>query len=952
MSPVIAKALIQVDPSFASDVRAARQVLISQFPQLSTDISTSQFIEAARKALTEDDKLPLTIIVLDEVQQYINEAADRASSITEVAEAMQTQFNSRIMLVGAGQSALSAGTPALMWLRDRFRITVELTDSDVEAVTRKVLLHKKPNAIPKIESMFDDYSGEVDRQLQGTTIAGRPEDRKDRAGDYPLLLTRRRFWEACFQAADAAGTQSQLRSQLRILHDSLHDIAEEDVGHAIPASDLFNALSNDLVNTGVLLNEISTRIKKLDDGTKDGRLRRDLCGLVFLIGKLPREQGVDSGIRANGGSLADLMVRDISKDSGRFRDKVAGTLEELADKGVLMKIGDEFRLQTTEGAAWDQKFRERQAALLQNEPEIQDRRDYAFGQAVQQIVSEVKLTQGDAKIRRTLSGHRGTEPPKPGGDQIQVWVRDGWSSALNDVESEARRHGQEDSTLHVHLPKKSADDLRSRIIDAEAAQQVVDHYGTPSSDPGRDAREGMESRLRAAGARRDEIVRDTIREAKLFQGGGSEIFGDGLSEKVRTGADASLARLFPRFSDGDHKAWGVAVKRAKDGSDQPFKVVGWDGATEDHVVAKGVLEHIDAVARGSEIQRNLKAAPYGWPQDAVDAALIALHRSGHIRATRNGQPVTVGALDQAGVKAAEFRPEKIRLTTPQRIALRGLFERADVSCSSGEEEVRAISFLEAVKSIGQSAGGNSPLPLPPDLHLLDDLGRLSGTEQLGAILEKKPDLEKSLSEWNTLKDRAHQRSAGWEKAVAFRHHAAGLPILGEVVPELAAIAAQRSLLAETDHVTPLTAKLASALREALTSRHTTLAAAIKKAEDQLASDSTWVQLDATVQSEIRHDLRMVPPVPLDISSDDRLRSSLNDRSLTAWKAEIEAVPSRIATALSQAADRLHKANPKVVTTTVEIRRGTLANNTDVQAWIEEHGRKLKEAVTNGPVIVK
>ena len=91
-------------------MKAARQVVISQFPQLSTDISTSQFIEAARKALTEDDELPLTIIVLDEVQQYINEVLDRTSSITEVAEALQTQFDSRVMLVGAGQSALSAGT--------------------------------------------------------------------------------------------------------------------------------------------------------------------------------------------------------------------------------------------------------------------------------------------------------------------------------------------------------------------------------------------------------------------------------------------------------------------------------------------------------------------------------------------------------------------------------------------------------------------------------------------------------------------------------------------------------------------------------------------------------------------------------------------------------------------------------------------------------------------------
>ena len=127
--------------------------------------------------------------------------------------------------------------------------------------------------------------------------------------------------------------------------------------------------------------------------------------------------------------------------------------------------------------------------------------------------------------------------------------------------------------------------------------------------------------------------------------------------------------------------------------------------TEDHAVAKRVLEQIDAGARGSAIQKNLRAAPYGWPQDAVDTALIALHRSGHLRAIRNGQPIAVGSLDQAGIKAAEFRPEKIRLTTPQYIALRGLFERANVTCKSGEEEAQANIFLEAVKSIGRSGRG-------------------------------------------------------------------------------------------------------------------------------------------------------------------------------------------------------------------------------------------------------
>ena len=234
------------------------------------------------------------------------------------------------MLVGAGQSALSAGTPALLWLRDRFRIAVELTDADVEAVTRKVLLHKRPSAGPEIDRMFEAHGGEVARHLQGTRVAPRPEDAGDRVADYPLLSTRRRFWEACFQAVDAAGSHSQLRSQLRILHDSLANVADRPLGATIPASDLYDALAPSLVSTGVLLNELNTRIQKLDDDGGQGRLRRDLCGLVFLIGKLPRQEGMDLGVRANANTLADLLMDDITTDSGPRRHAIAVTLETLA----------------------------------------------------------------------------------------------------------------------------------------------------------------------------------------------------------------------------------------------------------------------------------------------------------------------------------------------------------------------------------------------------------------------------------------------------------------------------------------------------------------------------------------------------------------------------------------------------------------------------------------------
>lgn len=952
VSPVIARALLEADRNFAADEKGVHQVLIQQYPQLSTDISTEQFIEAARKALSDDKELPLTIVVLDEVQQYINEAADRASTITEVAEALQTQFDSRVMLVGAGQSALSAGTPALMWLRDRFRITVELTDADVEAVTRKVLLRKKPSAVPDIESIFNDYSGEVERHLRGTKIGHRAEDRRDRTGDYPLLPTRRRFWEACFQAADAAGTHSQLRSQLRILHDSLHDIAERELGATIPASDLFDALAPSLVNTGVLLNEINTRIQKLDDGTEEGRLRRDLCGLVFLIGKLPRETGVDIGVRADATTLADLMISDVTEDSGPFRKRVSDKLDALATQGVLMKVGEELRLQTTEGAEWDRASRERQAALRQNELEISTRRDHAFGQAVQNIVSSMKLIHGDSKIRRTIGMHVGDEPPRPHRDQIQVWMRDGWSCALKEVEGEARRLGQDDPTLHVHLPKKSADDLKARIIESEAARQVLDHYGPPTTPEGREARESMESRLRTTEASRDEIVREVVRAAKLFQGGGSEVFGDGLAEKIQTGTEASLARLFPRFQEGDHRAWEAAVKRAKDGSDQPFKVVGWDQPTEDHPVTREVLERVGTGARGSDAQKALKAAPYGWPQDAVDASLIALHRSGHLRATRNGQPVPLGALDQAGVKAAEFRSEKVRLTTKERIVLRGLFAEVGINCKSGEEELRAAAFLEAIAQRAARSGGDPPLPPVSVPKFLEDLGRLTGTEQLGAILEKKDEIGKLVDKWMALADRVAERQPVWESASFLGQHAENLPVSGETSPELDAILDQRSLLDDVDHVTPLTAKLAGALREALTAKHMELAKGIDFSEAQLASDSTWAQLDEMTQDEIRSALGLTELPPLQITNDKQLIASLEARSLSAWQAEIDAVPSRVAQALEQAADRVKEKDPDVVTTTVSVRRGTLRNEEEVRAWLDDHGKKLTEAVAKGPVIVK
>jgi hypothetical protein len=945
VSPLIAQAVLDCDPNFSTDERQARQILREQFPMRTTDISTTEFIEAARKALAPDGELPLTVLILDEVQQYIGDSTDRAVIFTEVAEAIQTQMDSRVMLVASGQSALSA-TPLLQKLRDRFRINVQLSDTDVEAVTRKVLLRKKPSATEHVRNALERNAGEISKHLQGTRLAERSEDRQIIIEDYPLLPTRRRFWEECFRAVDAAGSHSQLRSQLRILNDALKDIAESDLGTVIPSDKLFEAIAPDLVSTGVLLNEIYTRIQELDDGSSEGRLKKRLCGLIFLINKLPREAGADVGVRATAKILADLLVEDLDADSGPLRKTVETFLESLVNDGTLMKVGDEYRIQTTEGAEWDRAFRERVAAWRQKEVEIASKRDQLLASAVQKIVSEIRLMHGESKIRRTLMLHARVDEPPATGEQIVVWMRDGWSTSLKDVENEARRRGQDDPVIHIFIPRVVADDLRTRIIEAEAAQQVLDSKGVPSTREGLEARESMTSRLLSAQSARDDLIREVVASAKVFQGGGNEIFGDSLKSKIETVAQASLARLFPRFAEGDHRAWETALRRAREGSDQPFSIVGWDQSTEDHPVAREVMAVVGSGLKGSEVRKTFKGAPYGWPQDAIDAALVALHRAGLLRATLNGQPVPPGQLDQNRIPSTEFRPEKVRLGTMDKIELRGLYQKAGVSVRSGEEELKANQFLDTLLELARAAGGDPPLPARPDTRKIEELKRLTGTEQLGAILQVKTELEKWIDEWTTLKQRAEKRLSEWKIIERLFAHAETLLVAAEVRPDMEAIRTERSLLGDTDHVPPIRAKISTALRAALTEQFNAMRKAWDEGVKTLQGDTSWAALDDNTRNDILDQVGLRVPVEPSISNDEDLLRELDRQPLAARADAVAAMPERIARALEEAARKL---KPKAQR--ISLRPATLETEDEVKAWLFEHERKLLEAIKQGPVII-
>ena len=945
VSGLIAAQLLECDPNLAADEREMRKVLRERFPNPASDITTPEFLAAVRSALAPDGDLPLTILVLDEVQQYIGDSRDRVNTINEITEAVQTQLDSRVMLVASGQASLS-GTPLLQWLRDRFRIPVQLSDADVEAVTRKVLLQKKPSAVDPIREMLERNSGEISKQLNGTRLAERTEDRNIIIEDYPLLPTRRRFWEECFRVIDAAGTHSQLRSQLRILHEALERISEESLGAVIPGDALFEVIAPDMVNTGVLLNEIHRRISQLDDGTDIGRLRKRICGLVFLINKLPRDAGVDTGVRATSAHVADLLVSDLEADSGPLRKQVGEQLEDLAASGTLMKVGEEYRLQTSEGAEWDRAFRERQAAIRQQDSELALKRDQLLATQVQQVVGGIRLVHGEAKVKRTLHLQAGSEAPDVAGDQIVIWMRDAWSAAQKEVENDARQRGHEDPVVHVFLPKKADDELKARVVESEAARQVLEAKGLPAGDEGKEAYESMRSRMHMAEQTRDELVREIIAGARVYQGGGNEVFGEALKPKLEQAAEAAMARRFPRFAEGDHKRWEAALKRAREGADEPFRVLGWDKPLGSHPVAREVLAVVAQGGRGGDVRKSLMAAPFGWPKDAIDAALMALHRAGSLKVEVNGQPMAPGQLDQNKIQSAVFRPEQTPLGTTQKLALRGLFQEAGVAVRSGEEVMASAEYLRHLQALAEQAGGEPPLPAPPDTALVEKLLRLSGNERLAAMLEAKADLEQALEQWAKLAERANKRLPQWRLIEELAGQAAGLESVEPILEEIEALRSSRALLEDSDHVTPLLSRLTTALRAEVIELSQAIQTAHADAMQALETDDTWQALDAVAREQILNTVGLQEPAAPEIKTDETLRDALRRQSLAARRDALAAIPGRVGQALEEAARRLEPTAQRV-----PLRTATLNDEEQVRQWLAEHEQKLIEAVAKGPVIV-
>jgi hypothetical protein len=952
VSPVLAKALLSACPDLGPTTKDVLAQVRAQFPQ-KPEITEAEMLQALEDVLAlqsdKPGKWPLTLLVFDELQQSIGTDNDRTLQVQNIVQACSSRFGSSLLFVATGQAALEA-TPQLSKLQDRFTVRVTLSDKDVQQVIRQVVLRKAPGQVAALSAVLDAASGEINRHLGGTKIAPTMSDRDDLVPDYPLLPARRRFWERLLRAIDRPGTAAQLRTQLRIVHEANRSVAAAPVGTAVPADIIYEQQKSSMLQSGVLLSEVAAIIAEQNDGTADGALRARLCALIFLIGELPTEGVMATGVQATADMLADLLVEDLTAGSASLRQRIPVLLQQLVDNGLLMLVGGEYRLQTRESAEWERDRRARYQKIANDATRLASDRLSEFRTTVNAALKAVKLVQGASKVPRKFDLHFGLDAPSSGSDSVQVWIRDEWSVSEKTVREDAQAAGTESPVVFVLLPRRDAEALNAALAGLAAATDTLN--GRPANQPtaeGIQARRAMETRRDLERTALDGLVANVLSAARVYQGGGNEVAENSFRESVEKTLNASLVRLFGRFGLADDVRWGTAVRHASQGAADALTALGFNGNADAHPVCKEVQGFIGAAGKqGGEVRKHFGGAGYGWPQDAVDGALLALVAGGQVEALdKTGKTVTAKEIDRPQIGQITFRNATTVITAIHRIGVRQLLTAVGLPFKNGEEGPVIPQLLQKLADLADDAGGPAPLPAEPDTSLVEDLLSRHGNEQFVAVYGARTTLQDCYTAWKAAKDLKASRQPRWQVLQRLLAHASSQPSSYQIRPQAEAVHSNRSLLANPDPVQPLIADLSNDLRAALKLARDRLVEARDRELAAFEKTDEWRKLSDEQWQKILRDNGLGPVEPLNVGTEEQLLATLDAKPLKTWEDWIVAVPARIAKAREQAAKLLE---PQAVR--VHPRSTTLRTATDVEVYLEELRTDIMAHIQAGkPVIV-
>lgn len=947
VSPILHEAVLQSIPGMGSDIKEVREMLRAQY-KIVDDVTNDEMVSAIVDAISKNGELPLTLVVLDEVQQYIGDNVQRAFDVQEVVETCSgaSALKSKVLFVATGQSALT-GMTNLQRLMGRFQVPVQLEDTDVDKVIRKVILQKKESAKPVIRAMVDDNLGEISRHLRGSTIEHHRDDEKWIVPDYPLLPVRRRFWERILPALDRTGSGSQLRNQLRVVHEALKATADKDLGYVVPADFLYDQISTNLLQTGVISKDIYETISRKRGGNDDEQLQGRILALILLIRKLPAE--MEYGIHPTVETLADLLLEDLNNDKHKLRPLVPKLLQALEAEHLIMsrdtENGREFSLQTIESQAWYDELRRQENDLLGNPQTLEAYRTKEIQNYIRKQVAQARIAQGAVAEPRPIAVYFESELPADSDKRICAWAPEQTEKQFNDL---SRGSDPDSATIYIYVPTNHRSDLQKAIVSLKAAENTLEIRGSAATGPGKDAKQAMETLLQSAEKTKNSLLKEIFGSIQVRLAGGQEVEGDSLAAQIQSAGEIACQRLYHKFKMADDRGWAKVYEVASRLADpNALEKVGYSGEADKQPVCAEIYRFIGTMKTGKEIRENFKDAPYGWGNDVIDGALYAMLAAGVLKASDiQERVIDAKSLDRSSLTQTKFRPETVTLSKIQLIKVRGVVSTLlEQACNAGEEAAKLPLAIINAKNVANQAGGLAPLPIAPSTAMLTELEMYSGNDQLQKAFEYQDQLKSDFESWKEQAHKASLRTKLWRKLDSLMGYCSGLVIYNELVKEKEAILANRSLLDDPCPVDPLFKKATNVLRDALTSHREQYEQEYRTCMAELLDDENWQQLDEAKRNSFLQKRHLDAVPEINISDLDSILSSLDDISFARWNDKTAGLPSIFNQVLKDAISELQ---PK--TRYVKLNKPIIKSEQELLDWLAYVEQELRSQLENGPVV--
>ncbi len=944
VSSVLAKSVLKLMPELAENEMKLKELFKAQFPRMET-IGREDFVRTIREEilpLSFGDKIPCTIIILDEVQQFIGSDTDLTFHIQLLAEDLCSRFDGKFLLVGTGQNALTE-TKDLQKLMARFRVPIQLSNTDIQTVIRKTILEKKPSAVTPLHTKLDSSSGEIARNLEGTVFGYITEDKNTLVADYPLLPSTRKFWYKVLQVIDVAGTSGQLRNQLRIIDDSLKSIKDLDIGYVVPADFIFNQNQTQLIQAGLLLNDISNQIQERKAKGGDAAIEGRILSAVFLLDQIISNIP-DTGLKSNEKTIADLLIDNLNGNADTFRNKVADLVKKLASENVLMPIEKEFKLQTKIGSEWEQQY-QKQYIKLNNSGE-----DQIISLRTERMLAHFKLktgginvTQGTSRTVREFDLWNNNTMPNTE-HKLNVWLRDGWNENETAVVNEIRIAGNDVPLVYVFIKKLRETEFRTEIIKFLATGLAINAMGLPSTPEGEQARRSMETRQSQAKNTIGELIEKICDEAMVYLAGGNNIQSGSLKDNIQEALSSIAVRQFPEFNaKADNAHWGQALTRTQAGNPDALNSISYSGDVDKHPVAAEILRFMgNAHKTGRDIRNQFMKSPYGWPQDAIDTILILLTKLKHISTAELD-------LKPGKINQASFKKEIHILGAKDKIAMRKLFQDAGITCPPNHEIFPySNEYLNKLTTLAGQVSGEAPRPELISTGFIKAIENKEGNERLLEILQQKDDLQAKYNDWKIKAGLVADRELLWDTLVALVGHAPDEPELDRLKTETNAIKDNRLLLQEPDPIQPLLNGITARLVEVLNARKQQYITLYDELMSALQANEYFKKLTPEEKHPILVKYQLLVRPELKSLDAHALLNQFQKASFDNWDTKIAALPGQFQSALEEA---IKLSEPQAVT--YNLPRTTISSQADIDKYVASVKVELETLlVASSSIIVK